>query len=81
MILKRLQKKIIILVLSFIDGCLGRFKCRNGHCIDPDLHCNTHDDCGDLSDEEECGKMFTFCLSNIDLTITYLILNVRTSFI
>nr|XP_022319040.1 uncharacterized protein LOC111121867 isoform X2 [Crassostrea virginica] len=40
---------------SQINGCLGRFRCRNGHCIDPDLHCNTHDDCGDLSDEEECG--------------------------
>ena len=62
MILKRVQRKNNYFGLVFIDGCLGRFMCRNGHCIDPDLHCNTHDDCGDLSDEEECGKMFIICV-------------------
>ncbi|XP_052689239.1 deleted in malignant brain tumors 1 protein-like isoform X3 [Crassostrea angulata] len=38
-----------------VDGCIDKFRCRNGHCIDQSLHCNSHDDCGDLSDEEECA--------------------------
>ncbi|XP_065921575.1 uncharacterized protein [Magallana gigas] len=40
---------------SQINGCIDKFRCRNGHCIDQSLHCNSHDDCGDLSDEEECA--------------------------
>lgn len=40
---------------SQINGCVGKFRCRNGHCIDQNLYCNSHDDCGDLSDEEECA--------------------------
>ena len=34
-----------------------RFYCDNGFCINnPALLCNFEDDCGDNSDERECGK-------------------------
>ncbi|XP_061168027.1 uncharacterized protein LOC133176972 [Saccostrea echinata] len=39
---------------SQIRGCPGEFKCKNGRCIERNLQCNSHDDCGDLSDEEGC---------------------------
>ena len=32
------------------------FKCNNDRCIDQELACNGVDECGDLSDELNCGK-------------------------
>ena len=32
------------------------FKCRNGPCIDIEYRCNGADNCGDNSDEQDCGK-------------------------
>lgn len=39
---------------STCDG--GKFKCKNGQCIHATFRCDFDDDCGDMSDEENCGK-------------------------
>uniref|UniRef100_A0A914XXG2 EGF-like domain-containing protein n=1 Tax=Panagrolaimus superbus TaxID=310955 RepID=A0A914XXG2_9BILA len=36
--------------------CLGAFRCENARCIDKKLQCNGEDNCGDLSDEQNCGQ-------------------------
>ena len=41
-----------------IPLCPGfRFKCSNGPCIDPKYVCDYRDDCGDGSDEVNCGML------------------------
>ena len=38
-------------------GCLSdEFKCDNNKCVPEEYRCDTVNDCGDNSDEEECGK-------------------------
>ena len=37
-----------------------QFECNNGRCIDPSAKCNKQDDCGDGSDETDCGRPFLF---------------------
>ena len=39
------------------------FTCRNGRCIDIMWRCDRENDCGDASDEENCGKSIAniFC--------------------
>lgn len=38
------------------------FRCRNDHvCLRSDQVCNKVDDCGDKSDEEECGEPTVHC--------------------
>ncbi|CAG5867193.1 unnamed protein product [Menidia menidia] len=39
--------------------CKDNFKCGNGRCINSTLTCNKQNDCGDNSDERDCGR-FTF---------------------
>lgn len=34
----------------------GFFSCGTGKCIPLEKKCNTFDDCGDSSDEQNCGK-------------------------
>ena len=36
------------------------FKCSNGPCINIELNCNGADNCGDNSDEQDCGKKYPF---------------------
>jgi len=38
-------------------GCgAGQYRCDNGACIDPKWRCNGFDNCGDNSDEQNCGE-------------------------
>lgn len=42
---------------SWRFGCLSSdWKCRNNICIPQELLCNDANDCGDDSDEENCGE-------------------------
>ena len=45
------------------------FECDNGECVSENLQCNNIDDCGDNSDEENCGMYFIIC--NIDYIIMF----------
>ena len=35
--------------------CFLSFRCENGMCVDRSAKCNEIDDCGDNSDEKDCG--------------------------
>ncbi|XP_016068757.1 PREDICTED: MAM and LDL-receptor class A domain-containing protein 1-like [Miniopterus natalensis] len=38
----------------------GSLECQNGKCYNPEQSCNFVDDCGDSTDENECGGSCTF---------------------
>ncbi|XP_042365162.1 complement component C6 isoform X1 [Plectropomus leopardus] len=41
--------------------CKGDFKCDNGRCINSTLTCNRQNDCGDNTDEKDCGDFKIVC--------------------
>ena len=59
-----------ILILGRPGTCekYGLFHCNNGKCIYKDFICDSHDDCGDNSDESKtdgafCGMLRDYCVS------------------
>ena len=47
---------LALLVTEPIQCGLYEFRCKNGRCIDNLKTCDDWDDCGDGSDEADCGK-------------------------
>lgn len=54
---------------SFEGGCKsGQFTCKNKKCVSEKSRCDSRDDCGDGSDELDCGRgegHLHCCLANI----------------
>lgn len=62
----------LIILFIFLDGCIDKFRCRNGYCIDQSLYCNFYDDCGDFLDEEECGNLLFNCSFDRNIFLFYI---------
>ena len=46
----------VVLMLYWYTGCTpAQLQCSNGQCIDIALKCDGNQDCGDGSDEINCG--------------------------
>ena len=52
------------ILIAFSETCTSnaRFKCGNGNCIFKAFKCDKVDDCGDNSDESDCGLGKFLCL-------------------
>lgn len=64
--MKRKERKKYIPVCSFVESqpfCPeNMFQCNNRACVEPGRICDFTDDCGDGSDEMDCGEGFeTYC--------------------
>lgn len=46
-----------VLLLQSEHSCLpNQYRCSNGRCISSIWKCDSDNDCGDMSDEQECRK-------------------------
>lgn len=57
----RLEGSRVILSLSPLSACPGKFTCNTGRCIDRSMRCDGWLDCVDGSDERSCGKSVLCC--------------------
>ncbi|XP_030048943.1 complement component C6 [Microcaecilia unicolor] len=57
------SRRCIPLKLCNIEelDCKNKFKCDTGRCIPNNLECNGENDCGDNSDERDCGRKSKVC--------------------
>uniref|UniRef100_A0A671LXR3 Complement component 6 n=1 Tax=Sinocyclocheilus anshuiensis TaxID=1608454 RepID=A0A671LXR3_9TELE len=44
-------------------NCKDKFTCDSGRCVNATLQCNKQNDCGDNSDERDCGQTKSVCAS------------------
>ena len=52
----------LVFLFFVVEEC-GRdeFQCNNGRCLDIRRKCNNYDECGDGSDEIDCGRFNAYC--------------------
>ena len=48
----------------------NEFQCNNGRCLDIRRKCNGYDECGDRSDEVDCGKLKRVHMRRVDIQKT-----------
>ena len=62
--------------LDFPDCDDSEFQCNNGNCITASWECDDYDDCGDNSDEQDCGmyvmgfiskKLYSFYCKTLEI--------------
>ena len=59
-------------IAQLLDVCgVGQFQCDNLNCIEESYKCDRADDCGDNSDEKDCGNenLYFYIIRN-DFNIT-----------
>ena len=54
-------REILYCLTGFGKCAPDQFQCNNGVCLDPNGKCNGYDDCGDGSDEIDCGMWLLCC--------------------
>lgn len=52
---------IAVEMFVFVATCSPtEFRCKNDRCVSTEFVCDLEDDCGDLSDEQDCRKFLQF---------------------